>query len=308
IILTRLELRFAADATVGQVNNALRAVDGGIVSMSRGFPVVAIALPRPPSVTALQAIADRLSAAPGITWAFLAREAAEQVLPASASSTQDQQLLPLRFPAAWNAMQLALQDCTTRKVPVLVADNFVRPAPPSHIGFASQVPNFLPSPPDDSGDDTHGYDVTTTLAALFDDHSLTGANPFSQCLDVTAVQIGGLGAFQAIDRVVRNFPSSGPFILNYSIGFNYDCVPETLPNGETRCTPASIAQAIPTAYERAYIGGYWKLRSHDRWDDFFAAASAGNNRDELGARIYPGLGTALYNSALTTAEDADPLF
>lgn len=308
LILTRLELRFAADSTVGQVNAALRAVEGGIVSMSRGLPVVAIAVPRPPSVAVLEALADALSVAPGISWAFLAHEPAEQVVPASSSSTSDQQLLPIRFPAAWNAMQLALQDCATRKVPVLVADNFIRPTPPSHIGFAVQIPNFLPSPPDESGDDTHGYDVTTTLAALFDDHSLTGANPFSQCLDITAVQVGGLGNFQAIDRIVRNFPSQGPFILNFSIGFNYDCVPETLPNGEQRCTPASIAQSIPTAYARANLGGYWKLRTLDRWDDFFAAASAGNNRDELGARIYPGLGVARYNSALTTAEESDPLF
>ena len=308
IIMTRLDVRFAADATIGQINSALVGVDGGIVSMSQGSPVVTIAIPRPSSVAALQAIARTLSAAAGIDWAFLAREAALQVLPPSSSSIQDEQLLPTRFPAAWNAMQLATQDCAVRKVPVLVADDFIRPAPLSHIGFAAQIPNFLPSPPDESGDDTHGYDVTTTLAALFDDHVPTGANPFSQCLEVTAVQIAGVSGFQAIDRMVRNFPDSGLFILNYSNGFHYDCEPETLPNGEHRCTPDSIRKAIPTAYERAHAAGYWKLRTLDRWDDFIAAASAGNNRDEIGARIYPGLGVARYNSAITTAGDADPLF
>ncbi|MGC1816054.1 MAG: S8 family serine peptidase [Casimicrobiaceae bacterium] len=329
LILTRLELRLAPDATVGQVNDALILVQGGIVSMSRGFREMTIAIPRPPTVAALQTGARTLNSAPGIQWVFLAREAASQVLP-PVLSFLDQQLLPTRFPAAWNAKRLAtgipagsigpitLQDCTTRKVPILVADKFIRPAPASHIAFAQEIPNFLPSPPDELGAETHGYDVTTTLAALFNEHNPTGATPFSQCLDITGVQLAGLGAYDAVDRIERNFPS-GKFILNYSIGYNTKCEIEfDLTIGRQTCDPDSIRGSatlpgIVGAFDRAAVAFYWKQKTFSRWPDFFASASAGNASDPtldggFAATIYPGLKEALPNSTLSAATDLDPFY
>ena len=82
--------------------------------------------------------------------------------------------------------------------PVLVADEFVRPAPSifdidsTALTFSQEIPHFSPSPPDESGNDTHGHNVTLMLAARFNPTGRTGANPFSDCLDITGVQIGAL--------------------------------------------------------------------------------------------------------------------
>ena len=43
VILTRLDLHLAMDATVGEVNAALALVDGGIISMLHGLPTITIA-------------------------------------------------------------------------------------------------------------------------------------------------------------------------------------------------------------------------------------------------------------------------
>src|SRR5262249_26283052 len=148
VIMTRLDVRFAPDATIGDINNALILVDGGIVSMSSGSPWVTIAIPQQSTVDALLQIADTLRSAPGILSVLLAREAEPQVLPTSVASFQDKHLLPTRFPAAWNAMQLATGGCETRKVPVFVVDNFIRPAPADRAAFTTEVPGFGILPPE----------------------------------------------------------------------------------------------------------------------------------------------------------------
>jgi hypothetical protein len=73
--MTRLDLHLAADATVGQVNAALQAVNGGIVTMMRGRATLTIAVPRPADLEALAAVVQSLRAAPGISWTAIARAA-----------------------------------------------------------------------------------------------------------------------------------------------------------------------------------------------------------------------------------------
>ena len=46
VILTRLDPRLAPTATVAQLNAALRLVEGGIISMARGFAGLTVAVPR----------------------------------------------------------------------------------------------------------------------------------------------------------------------------------------------------------------------------------------------------------------------
>ncbi len=286
VFLTRIDVTLAPDATVDQVNQALVQVEGGIVTMTKGFAFVTVAVPQQPAA-ALERIAQTLSFAPGILAAFVGREPALQALPVDPSQFQDKHLLPTRFPAAWNAMHLALKgtggatdDCANRKVPVLVPDDFqdFNTLPAAYNGFSAQVPGYTFAD-NDNGDETHGYDVTGVLAALFDAQAPTGANPFTQCLQVTLVHVSGLTWDDILHRIVRSFPS-GRFILNFSQGFTEGV----------------------GAYNRANAALQWKEMTFKRWNEFFAAPSAGNDRHELD---YTGFRLALYTSPLAVVTDPD---
>lgn len=312
ILLTRLDLRMAPNAAVGVLNNALVLVEGGIVSMAKGFGYVTIAIPKPSSLSALQVIIRTLNSATGVAGAFLATEAVPQELPTTADSFSDRQLLPTRFPAAWNAVSLAKNGCESRRVRVLVADDFLRPAPSSLNGFSTEVPNFTILPPE-NGDAKgfHGYDVTTTLGSLFNDVLTTGANPFSQCLEITGVQMAGITPREQVDRIIQNVPANGdPFILNYSMAFNGACV-RVFQIGGAFCDPDSVLGTtglIRTAYSRADVAEYWKARTFDRWERFLVTPAAGNWKDEFAATIYPGLEFAQYQSVFSIATGSDPFF
>jgi hypothetical protein len=319
VIMTRLDVRLSPIATVGQVNDVLAAVGGGVVSMSRGFVAVTISVPRQPTIQALQAIVDQLAAAPGVRFAKLAVVSSPDVLPTPHRITVDHHLLPTRFPAAWNVKSLVMDpagNCRQPRVPVLVGDKFVRPAPQvpdvdssgnfSFLNFSDEIPNFQPSPPDASEDDTHGYDVTLTLGGLFNAQGRTGANPFSPCLDFTGVILGALSGFEEIDRLVQNFPP-GKFILNLSRSFGKVCA--DLIDGQgaiVPCEPRHFGSVIPNAIQRAQDALHWKERTFARWPDFLTATSAGNIRDDEPAAIYPALGTAVFNSFMNTATVPDP--
>jgi hypothetical protein len=110
VILTRLDVHLAPGATVQQVNAALRQVGGGVVSMLHGFPGVTIAVPRQTDVEALQALADALSQLPRTLHVSIGHEKVAAVLPERLGGfdvDKMSQLLPTRFPAAWNARRLA---------------------------------------------------------------------------------------------------------------------------------------------------------------------------------------------------------
>jgi hypothetical protein len=296
VILDQIEVLFAQNATVAQVNAALNSVHGGILSMSQGTTFVTVAVPTQSTVTALTQLAQTLHSSPGVVTAFPAQVTHSQVLPTAPASFSDLHLLPTRFPASWNAQNLATKDCEAHKIPVLIPDDFLRPPPVTHDGFPLEVPstNFTLLSAGENGTEAHGYDVTTTLGALFNSTSPTGANPFTQCLNITGVQIANMGARAQIDRIIRDFPSvDGPFVMNYSQGFDDLC--DLVENSDPpRCTPDSITNGISGAGPRAVIGLYWKDLTHTHWPGFLVAASAGNSLDFLSTSFYPALGVSRY--------------
>jgi len=319
VIMTRLDVRLAPKATIGQVNDALSAAGAGIVSMSAGSPFVTVGVPRAASVAALHDLAKSLGAAQGILWASAGSESSPQILPFAAPGLPNRSLLPTRSPVAWNARHLAVDGCDSRKVPILVADNFIRPDP--YAEFPVQVPGFFPSPPTEMGSPvtpTHGYDVVTTMAALFDDRNPTGANPFSQCLDVLGVQVSRLMPSQEIARIQRNFPPER-FILKYSRGFRGNCTRETIVSGSgfvDHCEDASVDH-IASAAERARWAEEWKKLTIGDWDRYLVASAAGNFRADptevanpagYAATVYPGLGIARFASVFNIVTDVDPSF
>src|SRR5205823_2894024 len=114
-------------------------------------------------------------------------------------------LLPTRFPAAWNAAAQATNTCGGSDVTVVIADVFegLLFISGPYARFDNEIPNFskVQFLPAAQGPETHGYDVTTTLGALFDASNPTGANPFSGCLNILLLQRFGLSDNQVTTRV-----------------------------------------------------------------------------------------------------------
>jgi len=305
IILTRLDIRLAPGATVGQVNAALLQVNAGIASMLADSPAITIAIPRPADVGALRAVAEALNQAPGISRVSLARVTGSKLYPPSTAgelinASQLDHLITTRFPAAWNAAQLATNGCAARRVPVLITDNFQVSLPATHSGFTNEIPNFVIDGSTTATNETHGYDVTTTLAALFDSTNPTGANPFRECLQIQGVELHGLSGVQRNIRMLLAFPP-GKFIWNYSQGYADTCAT----NG---CAPEQVGIEFELAVTRAYDAADWKLLTSSRWDDFLVCPAAGNERNDPGTLIYTGLGVAAFDAPMNVATLADPLF
>jgi len=57
MLLTRLDAAIRPEATIGEVNAALRAVGGGIAAMRAGLPVMVVAVPQQPDAAGLEALA-----------------------------------------------------------------------------------------------------------------------------------------------------------------------------------------------------------------------------------------------------------
>jgi hypothetical protein len=314
VYMDRLNVFFAHDATVDQVNKALSDIAAGVVSVTHGFTAFTIGIPRQSSVDGLQALVDHLKVAPGVHHAGLVILTADNVVfitpavPLATMAANIRHLLPGRFPAAWNlASPKVFGDpsqpqsfpCPSTPVPTLVNDLF-------SLDFFPQLsPLFgalhLPDPPPINLTEAldHGYVVAKTLGA-----SAIGANPFSltsQCMDVSLVQISLLGGgfLGSTDMFVASMPTPGTkFVVNESRGYG-GC-----PN-KNACLPTN---KLSLPIDRAYDALYYKARTQDRWGDFLFVQSAGNHRDEDVAAIYPGAGDSRFNSPRDLAQVPDPNF
>jgi hypothetical protein len=313
VIMNRLDLRFAADATVDQVNAALGSVGAGIVSMSVDIPAVTIGIPEQTSVADLRSLIAHLGAAPGIAIVTLAEvpaplaifnaptQAPEQVADAAASLAH---LLPGRFPAAWNAVDTTVfgdpshpqPSVCVFSHPVLVNDYFLAAAPTE---FSSALPTSGPTDAPASGVDAerlgHGYHVATVLAA-----NAVGANPFpfSGCPDVQLVQAGlNLSWNQTTDYLVAHMPAGEKFVVNVSMGFDQNCA-------VTGCVPPRDNLDTPLFFAEKAL--HWKEVTEPHWPDFLVVMAAGNDRTEESAGIYAGIADASFNSLITIAARADP--
>ncbi len=302
VILTRLDAAFDAEATVGQVNAALSAINGRIAGMQPGQPFLVVAVPRQADLLALDALADDFQSRPGILLAVSGREAVANLAPpppANGTLVMDH-LNDARFPAAWNTK--ALQGDCADPVTVVVADFFRRPVPDSSVyqDFDKEVPGvqFLGStgePP--AGFQYHGYEMLGTLAAAIDDAVPTGANPFPGCLTIKAVNVAGL-TYEAENLAIQQaIPASGKTVVNTSLGFDTCGDP---------CTPANLR--IARAVDRALTGAHMRWLARELEDRLLLTTSAGNEHEKPVGAIYPGARLAPWNYATTVASRADADF
>jgi hypothetical protein len=304
VILNRLEVRFRFDATVGQVNAALLAVNGGIIGMQRGLTSFTIAVPRASSVDELRALTNVLSSQPGVVLAVLAQIGEPQIVAVDPIVTAElvtiRHLLPSRFPAAWNAVDVDLfahtqGQCPIAPIQIVVGDWFgAEPLP----GFTDVVTGFHPAAAPRSGLDPfkllHGYYTTEVIA-----QNDLGANPFggTHCLDIHLVQLAGMNLGIETAQLAAGMPA-GKFILNYSMGFAGEC------NGP--CVPST--GGLHTATQRAQDALLWKESTKARWPEFLAVVAAGNANHEEASNIYRGAGDARYGTQMAIGQLADPLF
>ena len=323
VIMNRLDVLLTADATVGQVNDALAAVNGTIASMRKGHPLLTIAVPRQRHMQSLLSFINTLESAGGISLAMIANTPALRALPSGVDVDDPfsigplSHLLPLRFPAAWNASRLALKGsrvrdgdwsfCHTRPVPVLVADKFAfRVFDNQSIErFYDEVPvqAFKLLPPFDLDETAiHGYSMTGVLAASFDAPELTGANPFVTCLAITGINVGDVSIVQTLGRIRTSMPTTGKFILNYSLGVPDECPSEA-------CEPAHFGTTLlPGPFHRTVWAAEWQALVRGREDDFIVVAAAGNERVSPSSILYPAFGVAAFTSPMTLSTIDDPTF
>lgn len=302
LLLSRLDVAIAADATVGEVNAALEAIDARIVGMRAGFPVLAIAVPRQTGEAALQALADQLMTRTGIRIAVVARQPVAMLAPPSPADAAEalRHLQAAGFPAVWNVKSLA-GDCTQRPT-VVVADIFVRPLPGNspYADFGREVPGV-----DDNGiggggtfpnAGYHGYNVLTTLAATLDDEVPTGANPFPGCLDIRTVQVKGLSDEALLTAIAGSIPATGKVVVNASYAYRHDC--------SSPCVRSSLTTAY--ALHRGLTGAWARAILHPLADRVLITPAAGNAADDDISAVYRGAGMADYASAFNVAAKADP--
>ncbi len=318
IIMNRLDICFAENATVGQVNDALASVGAGIVSMSKNFNFITIGIPLQSSLADVQGYIDKLESSPGIVAVSLGHEAQPLTVfsgTTAANLSIIRHLLPGRFPAAWNvafspdipssantfgnpASPVADGSCFNDATPVLVGD-FFDANPPS--GFTGVVPPFRNPPSPASGLSAanlqHGYNVASSAIS-----NAVGANPFpfSGCEPFQPVQLGGhFTVYQDVDFLAAAMPS-GKFIMNYSIGFSGDVC------AASPCRPPS--DAIRSPFDRAIAALHWKKKTMSRWPDFLMVVAGGNERGKESAGIYAGVSDARFDAPMNIAELADPTF
>lgn len=317
-LLSRMGVLFLPGATVGQVNAAAAAVEAGLAFSQPQSLMAVLAVPRQPDLAALLAQVDLLNQQPGVAGAWSMAALATGRLPGEETGTPIPAadlayLLPMRFPAAWNAANL-LAGCESRRVPVLVLDVFDEPVPAAFLeripatSFTGDPTNLpLPSGSKDRGD--HGYLVTQVMAALPDGGRPTGAHPDAACLSIEPVGAGGLSAEEAILKLGGRIASiGGPTILQSSLAFrpplcdqDGNCLDESEayePSGEL--LRQSLIERIATAI---------------RWAGFLGAGdnaslliidSAGNDADNVMGQRYAGLRDASLASSfamVTTLPD-----
>jgi hypothetical protein len=184
VILTRIDLRLLASASVQQVNAALTKVGGRIVSMSEGDLGLTIAVPHQASVSALQHLAALLSVQPGIGLARPGYEQQALTFTTDGSTVLDpvfllsrRFLMPSRFAAAINIgtsragygpLLTSAGGCKVDPVPIIISDFFGATVP---AGLQSLVPFQPPDtpvsalPPAGTIPAIHGYLVGAILGA-----------------------------------------------------------------------------------------------------------------------------------------------
>lgn len=229
LLTTRLEAFVHPDATVEEVNDALRGAGAAIVSMSASFPALTLVVPAMADVDEAAAIAAQLEASDAFwlaTPAFeprpLAPFAMELLAPTAgvewdhALSLLDEDVSHLdamRMKAAGNAARAARGG----PVPVLVPDYYTESTPSPSVS-AQRVRNG-PGLVTDPIIGNRGSIACSIMAIDGDNESFDGVHPTpEEDLALDSLLLGGLTWTERMTLIPQQFPF-GDFVLN--TGINY---------------------------------------------------------------------------------------
>lgn len=234
---TELELRFTERATVAQVNAALRSVGGRIAGSLKGSPLLAVVIPDPGGLAALDAVIAGLAARPGVARVAQSTMVHTDELPPGLGSPPSasgalalSHLLAMRMPAAWNARR-AIQ--SAKQPTLIVMDLFGNGPLSSHVD-ADIVPGAAPLVAGPTFDPkelaqgrrvkiTHGYHVVGAAAASFANNGtraglVTGVFPArARLLPIDLVAQTGIASFQRLLQAAS--AQTGPVVVNTSLGW-----------------------------------------------------------------------------------------
>ena len=169
-------VRIKPGATVAQVNAALESVGGTIAGAVAGAPQLAVTIPDPGSLAALEDLLDELRAEPGIERATLADMPATDELPTGFVSPPSAvggaalgHLIALRMPAAWNARRaIRLADRPT----LIVADMFGDGPLSTHVDATYNSGDLLRL----TSAEEHGYHVVGIAASSYSTNGTAAGN------------------------------------------------------------------------------------------------------------------------------------
>jgi Subtilase family len=247
IARTQIEVKFRADATVGQVNAALASMNGRIVSMLPGVLILLVEIPDPGSLAALEALTTRLGQAPGVVAVIQQDFPDLATLPPNVSlisSDLDKidHLLASRTHAAWNT-EAALRRSGTVRPLLVLGDAFGLTQPGAPFDVATLAGDYA-----NTTYSQHGYHVLGTIAATFGGDTTEAGLATGLLPGTTAVRAVDLrdnnptaGDFQ--NRMlthVRNH--TGNVVLNTSLQFSCTTAAEVAANCVT--APAQLKGSI----------------------------------------------------------------
>ena len=329
LLLTRLSVTLASDATIEQLNAAIVKVGATGIGYSKpGSPYLTLIVPRQDNGAKLVALAQLLQSQPGILFAAPGRQMSAFYLPMPApASPQDSEmrhLLTERFPAAWNAAFNATgqrlstaRNCSRPEATVIIVDFFqTRPADTN-----GQLAPFIGAQAFgafNDGPNDHGWQVAATLASAFDEFIPTGAIPLTDCIDFVLVDISGLTYAEIIgqmEQAIAAQPSVARLIVNLSFGFGKKfCGPNT----DSLCSPENLANTpvglLQTEMESRLMAAIqWSETTNAALDERMLLVQAAGNENamlpENGGlgNLYPGIRQADLASFPALATQLDSL-
>ncbi len=283
LLKTRLSAIIHPDATLGEVNVALAAVNGSISWMSIDDKFVTVKIPPVSSKNEADGIAAELVQSGAFLYAYPAHTVAASggadisELPPT-GDVEIGHLTRMRMPAAWNVKALA--ESVNNPSSVLIPDKYYTPIQyseiPSQLFLLGRGRRELT--PSWSGN--HGFAVSGVIGARHDAVNATGVHPLHELLRINSVMLSGLTFVESFAEIARQFPS-GRFVLNTSLGYNADF-------NET----GKLSRMIE--------GMKWRAIAQPRQSDFFHSASAGNDGDNTDGSRY-----AVFGSAFNVAASFD---
>ena len=315
IALSRIMVQFRRDATVGQVNAAIAAVDGEIAFSRAGSGAIDLTIPRAQDFEALEALLDLIESQPGVIAATWDAQAQVEILPRDLSGRPVdpdtlRHLLPTRFPAAWNAAGRLTDTNCDRPLRIVMPDAFARTEPDFFVAkvapelFVADEAN-RPGLLDDA--ETHGYLVALTMLGRHDDRPAPGALPVgvapgASCVRVEAIEISGLGSTDLAVRLSERLgtPDSN-VIVQVSLGFPLpQCDRGGLLGGQENCTgqftgltqqrlERTLMHRIETTLRWAAVGISEAVAGHALF-----VMAAGNEHNKPVGVLYPGFGDARF--------------